>query len=232
MDLSSFSVFSNDIALDTEKGIITKTYSLNVDVDISHHELKKLMDDYILSMRKANINIPKVIDSSSDEHSITYVCEFCGRNIVEIGLTMDTFLNFKIHIKRMLEMVSLAMKNRLYFDPHPKNFVFDKNDNIYYVDFFPPYTKELKEKRLAIAKESEKKIISDNYDYFHDNFLPPHFCGDFLNINPKFEIFFSEIYNEASNLEIVSDSLEEFIAVAKSIRRTEDLRIERKIDLL
>ena len=219
MDLRDFSVFNNNISLD-------------LDLGITHHDLKKLMDDYIKSMTLSGINIPKTIESFSDKNSVTYVCKFSGRNIIELGLSVDTFNNFRQHIKKMLQVINLAMKNQLYFDPHPKNFVFDENNNIYYVDFFPPYSKKLKEKRLAIAKKDEINVISDNYDYFYGDFLPFHFCGDFLNIDPGYEDYFYDIYDEAVNLHMVSKTCHEFIAMAKSIRLTEDERIQRKIDLL
>lgn len=232
MSLRNFSVFNNNISLDSKKSIITKVYSLNEEIGITHYDLKKLMDDYIESMTLSGINIPKTIDSFCDSSSVTYVCKFSGRNIIELGLSIDTFHNYKQHIKKMLQSIHLAMKNQLHFDPHPKNFVFDENNNIYYVDFFPPYTQKLKEKRLAIAEKNERKIISDNYNFFYGDFLPCHFCGDFLNIDQRYEDHFFDIYNEAVNLNIVSKTFDEFITMAKSIRRTEDERLQRKINLL
>ena len=122
--------------------------------------------------------------------------------------------------------------NDLYFDPHPKNFVFNKNDDIFYVDFFPPYSDYLKAKRLQVAKSNEKQIIDENYQLFTKEFLVVHFCGDFLNIDLKFEGVFDKIYAIAKNMGIYTGTLMDFASEAKHVRHIEDTRLQQDIYLL
>ncbi len=232
MELNKFSVISTNVEYDRTNNIIRKTYSMNVHIDITTIELKTLIDKYLLSIQDINIPISKIVNSYVEGDHIVYESEYCGRNIIELGFDISKFDNFKIYIAKMLEIVKLAKDNDLYFDPHPKNFVFNGDNDIFYVDFFPPYTDYLKDKRLHSAKNSEIQIIDENYQFFTKGFLAEHFCGDFLNIDLNAEKIFEQIYSMSKDIGLYSGSLNDFVCKAKYIRHIEDVRLKKNIFLL
>ena len=203
-----------------------------MDVGIPIVGIKKLLDDYIELLQASNINMPEVMTSYIQGKNLVYEEKYCGKNIIELGLTVENFDKFKPLVAKMLEVINQAMIADVYFDPHPKNFVFDSVFNAYYVDVFPPYSDYLKMKRLEVAADNEKQIITDNWNFFTKEFLAAHFCGDFLNIDRSFENCFGQIYEIVQNLKMFNGKSDEYIALAKKIRNTEDIRIEREIYLL
>jgi hypothetical protein len=231
MELNKFSVVSTNIEHDIVNNIILKKYKKNTSTDISIEELKELVDSYILTLKSSGIPIPDVIESYVEQDILVYKSKYCGKNIIELGFNISNFDVYTSQIKKMLNLVKIAIKDNLFFDPHPKNFVF-KDTGIFYVDFFPPYGETLKEKRLSIAKPDEKKIINENFDFFTQSFLLEHFCGDFLNIDKNSEEIFKSIYNLCYDMKFSVTSYEDFIKKAKYIRSIEDERLNRGIFLL
>ena len=232
MDLDKFSVVSTNVEYDMHSNVIRKKYTKNVDLPITIVELKKLTDEYLFSLKDAQIPIPNVTKSYIKNEFIIYESEYCGKNIIELDFDVLKFDNFKNYIIEMLKVVKIAIDNNLYFDPHPKNFVFNDKNKILYVDFFPPYTDNLRKKRLNIADNNELEIIDINYQFFTKEFLAEHFCGDFINIDKNCESIFSDIYLLAKELNMVNSSKEDFMKKAKYIRSIEDLRLEKNIYLL
>ena len=116
MQLNDFSVVSTNVELNTKINIIKKTYSKNVEIDITTIELKELMDDYINSLKVSNITIPEIVSSYIQDEKIIYECEFCGNNIVQAGLTMSNFDEF-IPSEQILIYVPQKLS---FFVPHNK----------------------------------------------------------------------------------------------------------------
>lgn len=231
MELNKFSVISTNIELDKEKNTIKKTYKKNTNLGLNTIELKSLIDRYILSLKRAAIPIPEVINSYISNERIIYESTYCGKNIIEMGLNNANFGSFLPQIAEILDVIKSAINADLYFDPHPKNFVFE-DSRIYYVDFFPPYCSELLNKRLEIAKSSEVDLIRENYSFFTKDYLTEHFCGDFLNIDKKFEQFFYLIYKTCVEMGLSNSNLVEFSKKAKYIRGLEDERLAKGIYLI
>lgn len=232
MDLDKFSVLSTRIERDTNRSLIRKKYKKNVALQLSVSELKKLVDKYITDLKKANIPIPAILNSKIEEETIVYETKYCGKNIIELGFKIEKFDLFKNHIAKMAQILKKAMKKNIYFDPHPKNFVFDNNDEIFYVDFYPPYSDNLKKIRISQASIEHAEIIDKNFSFFTKDFLPEHFCGDFLNIDKKSECIFKEIYLIEKDQGISLNNEKDFINQAKYIRSIEDLRLKKNIYLL
>ena len=231
MDLDKFSVLSTRIERDTNRSLIRKKYKKNVVLQLSVSELKKLVDKYITDLKKANIPIPAILNSKIEEETIVYETKYCGKNIIELGFKIEKFDLFKNHIAKMAQILKKAMKKNIYFDPHPKNFVFDNNDEIFYVDFYPPYSDNLKKIRISQASIEHAEIIDKNFSFFTKDFLPEHFCGDFLNIDKKSECIFKEIYLIEKDQGISLNNEKDFINQAKYIRSIEDLRLKKNIYL-
>ena len=77
-----------------------------------------------------------------------------------------------------------------------------------------------------------KDLVKKNLSFFEKNFLPEHFCGDFLNIDKNSETIFDKIYLLEKKLGITSVNKQSFIKKAKYIRSIEDQRLEKNIYLL
>jgi len=232
VQLNDFSVVSTNIEYDHISNIIRKTYSMNTSIDITVTELKILIDEYLVSIQDANIPISKIINSYVKGSYLVYESKYCGKNIIELGFDMSKFDDFTIYIAKMLEVVKKAKYSGIYFDPHPKNFVFNTEGDIFYVDFFPPYTDYLKAKRLNCASKDEIQIIEENYQFFTKEFLAEHFCGDFLNIDLNAEDIFEKIYSMSKDIGLYTGSLNDFVCKAKHIRHIEDMRVKKNIFLL
>jgi len=232
LDLDQFSVISTKIEKDSKNNIIRKKYKKNVELPLSTSDLKKLVDNYIADLKKADIPIPEILKSELEGDTIVYETRFCGKNIIELGFKIEKFDFFKKYISKMVQILKIAMEKNIYFDPHPKNFVFDDNDEIFYVDFYPPYSHNLKKIRKSQASIEHAKIIDKNFSFFTKDFLPEHFCGDFLNIDEKSECIFKEIYLIEKDHGISLDIEQNFIKQAKYIRSIEDLRLKKNIYLL
>ena len=232
MDLDKFSVLSTRIERDSKRNLIRKKYKKNIGLTLSILELKKLVDKYISELKNANIPIPAIINSKLEGETIVYETKYCGKNIIELGFKIEKFDMFKKHIAKMAQILKKAMINNIYFDPHPKNFVFDDNDEIFYVDFYPPYSDKLKKIRMSQASTEDAEIIDKNFSFFTKDFLPEHFCGDFLNIDEKSEHIFKEIYfiEKEQGISLINEK--DFISQAKYIRFIEDLRLKKDIYLL
>ena len=232
MDLQKYSVISTSLAYDKKRNIIKKKYKKNTQLSLSTIKLKKLVDNYILQLKNSKIPIQNIVQSYIEDEFLVYETRHCGKNIIELGFDISRINDFKEHIIMMLHIIKKAIKNNIYFDPHPKNFVFNKKGEIFYVDFYPPYTDNLKEMIISIANIDHVEIIKKNYFFFKKNFLLEHFCGDFLNIDKNSEVIFDKIYQLVKELGILTSSQKNFIKKAKYIRSIEDLRLEKNIFLL
>ena len=232
MALEKFSVISTSLEYDKLRNTIKKKYKKNTTIPISIIEIKKLIDDYIILLKNSKIPIPNVVESYIEDEFIIYETKYCGKNIIELGFSISKFDVFKNYIIKMLHIIKKAMKNDIYFDPHPKNFVFNEKDEIFYVDFYPPYTDSLEKMLLSVSSPEHAEIIKKNFSFFKKDFLPEHFCGDFLNIDKNSNNIFNKIYLLEKELGISSSSHKSFIKKAKYIRSIEDLRLKKNIYLL
>lgn len=232
-DLSRFSVISTNIKIINYKGMVylEKRYKPNINLGISNSKLKQLIDEYIVALSNGSISIPEIRESFVDNNEIVYLCDFSGQNLIEMGFSTQTFNKYIPQIQNIMRILKLAQNAKLMIDPHPKNFVF-KSSKITYVDFYPPYSDKYVSIRMRFARESEKKIIETNFEYFRNSYLAPHFCGDFLNIDRNSRIFFKQIYEMSIQAGIYDGNYEKFQAEAIKIRSTEDTRIRKGIFLI
>ena len=72
MDLEKFSVISTSIEHDGLNDIIKKKYKKNTQISLSTKELKKLIDNYILILKKSEIPIPNIVQSYIENEFIVY----------------------------------------------------------------------------------------------------------------------------------------------------------------
>ena len=89
----------------------------------------------------------------------------------------------------MIDICAKAHDNKLFFDPHIRNFTL-KQGQLFYVDTFPPYgTKYLD---LLISYNPKfKNRIKEHFDLYAFNMIPHHFLSDFKKTFPND----SKLYN-------------------------------------
>jgi hypothetical protein len=232
---SKFSVLGTHVAFSSDGNQspwVDKFYTPNIDLGISLETLKAAIDTYIDELTQAGVPIPKVLDSGIKANQLYYRSEAKGKNIIELGFTPENASLFSPHFEAMLGVIQKAHQAGVAFDPHPKNFVFE-NDQISYVDFYPPYGDRFDGWRLAqVTSEEEREIVSLNLSYFRTPHLAQHFCGDFLNIDRGSNIIFEQLYELAKKEHLFTGTFSEFEKQARTIRALEDRRIAAKIFLV
>ncbi|WDP88930.1 MAG: hypothetical protein HUN04_03955 [Desulfobacter sp.] len=196
-------------------------------------EIKQLTDRYIKQLRKKGIPLPVVEESFNEGDRLIYICHFHGPNIQQNFSLDDLMQGDNDVVEQISKIISLAVQSGLFIDPHPKNFVCDKENVVHYVDFSPPYIQEFMEMREAMAEGEELEIIQKNFSYFGPDYLPFHFVGDFFNIYPEIpESVLSFLYETLSKNVAVRCEFRPFIEQAKKVRALEDLRLAKSIYLM
>ncbi len=215
------------------KKCLRKVYKPNILDIVSLSEIKQMTDRYYNQLSNVLNRVPKILNSEIKENCIIYNVEKRGKNIFDMNFDIKTFDNFKVYIEKMVDMLNEAFISGIYIDPHPKNFVVE-GDEVFYVDFFPPYSEEYNEKVLDKFKGNKEsyQIVKKNLGYFKGIDIFPHFCGDFLNINKNYIKLFGEIFNLIKPLVRDFYNYEEFVKKANEIRNLEDLRIEKGVYLV
>lgn len=173
----------NDTLITLNGEIISKRFILK---KINYSESEKvshLIYDYYQELKSTGIPLPKLFSYNNLDFSF----EYCGDSLIEIlkkDNLSDSFL------EDVIEQISLILKkcaiNKVSMDPHIKNFTI-LNGEVYYVDTFPPVSKEYI-KLLSKYNSKNKKHIIDHLNTWGPNQLRYHFLADIFktkNLNPK-----------------------------------------------
>ena len=231
---SKFSVINTNVKLyvDGPNHFVKKTIKPNlVYNNVSIDKIKSWIDRYIEILIKANIPLPPISDEKIIGKNIIYNCDFMGKNITQLFSPIESIIDNKIILDKIIEIIYCAQKNDVYLDPHPKNFVV-KGEEVFYVDFTPPYQiKEYRDSRLGLeSNRAKKKFIYDNFKVFSPINLFYHFIGDFLKISSN-STFINLLYKKISHNGFLLSNIEEGMTIARSIRKLEDERDLKGIKL-
>ncbi len=215
------------------ESLVEKTISRNAPLDVTLTELKAEMDSYRDQLTTAGVPMPRVVESQVTDDTIVYLCEDGGLNLVERYEQPELLTNGRADVlTSALGIIKRAIDAGLAIDPHIKNFVGEDAD-LTYVDFSPPLTMAYVEARCAVARDTERDILRENFAYFTPYFLPYHFAGDFLNVDPTADRLFPALHALLTDTGLISDvPLAEFISQARAIRALEDRRLQERIYLI
>ena len=163
---------------------------------------------------------------------ITFQCKNAGTNILEIYELNELVKGEgKQYLKLALKEIIKAIDSNINLDPHIKNFVIG-SEELFYVDFSPPYTKQFIEMRIEKSDLTEVDLIRENFQNFSPENLLHHFLGDFFNVDRKIPNEIIEgIYTVINEVSPQDLGMNEFLMKSKRIRASEDERIKRKIYL-
>ena len=212
---------------------VEKTIGCNVPLPISPAELQAEMDAYRAQLIAAGVPMPRVADSRVTDASIVYLCEDGGLNLVEQYERPAVLTNGRVDVLlSAIGILQRAIDAGAAIDPHIKNFV-GEDANLAYVDFSPPLTENYVEARCSTAEPEEQTILRENFAYFTPYFLPYHFAGDFLNVDPSAERLFPALHALLTDAGLLDGvGLAEFVSQARAIRALEDRRLREHIYLI
>ena len=230
----NFSVINTDLELikDGGKIFVKKYFQLNVDFPCPLKRIKEWIDTYINQLCDGGINMPAIQDSFIEANRIVYICDYAGENIIQIFPNIEDLLTHNDIFEAMCNILRIAQVNKLYIDPHPKNFVV-MNRVVSYVDFSPPYQiKAYRDARLQIETDLfRQNIIKNNFDVFHPKNVFYHFIGDFISITNNRKLN-EQIYNKIRKKNFVDLPIISGMEKASQIRKTEDLKFTHNIYLM
>ena len=163
----------NDTLITLKGEIISKRFILKK-IDYSESKkVSKLIYDYYKELKGTGISLPKLFFHNNLDFSF----EYCGDSLIEILKKNDLTESF---LDDVIEQISLMLTqcavNKVSMDPHIKNFTI-LNGKIYYVDTFPPVSKEYV-KLLSKYNKKNKKHIIDHLNTWKPEQLRYHFLAD------------------------------------------------------
>jgi len=236
-NLGKYSVFGGKFKI-IDKGsekLIIKEVVLTAVAGSFKDVVQSFILEYIKSMKEAEIPLPNLKDYFIKGKKLVFICEYKGSNIIQStkGLEPSHLVTVNLDkTKQMLDIIRLAQKAGIFFDPHIKNFVIGENGKVYYVDFSPPYLRKYMELRLKLADESEKEIIKKNFDYFSPKEIGYHFAGDLLKIDKRYIQIMPQLYELLKEKNIIMSTYSDFLKKANLIKDIELTRDKRKISLI
>tara|TARA_B110000438_G_C15609166_1_gene561453 strand:- start:157 stop:519 length:363 start_codon:yes stop_codon:yes gene_type:complete len=83
---------------------------------------------------------------------------------------------------QILDMLQIIQKGKLYFDPHPKNYVLE-NNALNYIDFTPPWIDPYFKLRFSRCNYDEIGRLRDFFNCMHYGEMGYHLAGGLLKID-------------------------------------------------
>ena len=163
----------NDTHIKFKANYVEKTYILKKISPEKSSLVSRLICDYYKDLKNAGISIPKLLS----KRGLIFNFEYCGSGLMEIlknkKLTNSYMKNLLNQIESILKN---CRKNKVGLDPHIKNFTL-LDDKVFYVDTFPPVSKEYINLLIRHNKEFKKEIKLHLKNY-KPNKLFYHFLAD------------------------------------------------------
>lgn len=188
----------------------------------------EMYSEYLANWSNFKYFLPTKIDIQDNYLVISQ--DIHGESVLEKN-KLDLALIEKI-LDPIIELCNYAKTNKLFADPHIKNFTI-KDEAFKYVDISPPYSKKYNNFVILKAKNAlEKNILEKNCEYFRWDWLPYHFAGDLLSINLESIAWFDIIFQKVKFLLPKSIDKNSFYEKAITVRYYEDKRSLIGLNLL
>ena len=231
-----FSVHNTRIRRRAVNGVsvVEKTIRPNAPLPLSLAELAREMDAYRAALTGAGVPMPAVSERWEDgAGGVVYLCEDGGPNLVERYAAPDPRVPDQADaLAEAVSVIRRVVEEGLPLDPHIKNFVGEAG-RLRYVDFSPPLTDAYVEARCSAAQGEERRILRENFLRFQPEFLPYHFAGDFLNVDPSAERLFPDLHEMLTESGLLAGvPFADFAAQARAVRAIEDLRLREGVYLI
>ena len=238
MRINNYSVLNTktNIRKKNSYKILDKKFSFNVRGMTEKKIVKKvflMIKKYYSQILESGINIPKIENISLRSNKIVCSMNYEGKNLIEKKFNYSNVQLFSKYLDKIFEIIKLAKKNKIKIDPHIKNFVINSQDQVFYVDIFPPYCKEYETLReLFYQTEEEKKICNQNFTFFNSSNLFYHFVSDIIKIDTRFHYKIDFFYKKLRKIKAINSSKSFFKKKVIQIMKIEKLRIKKKYFLV
>ena len=170
------------------KTIPKKNYKLINDCIVNYHN----------NLFRNCTGIPKLI---SNRKNLEFKFEYCGESLSKIlQKKMIKEKEMKIILKGVTRILNLCEKKKIDIDPHFKNFTV-KNNNVFFVDLYPPMNKKFINVLLKYNKKVKEKIEKHLKTWSYKN-IKHHFLADLKKskyINRNF-YYYSKKYFIENNI--------------------------------
>lgn len=238
MKLNKFSKINTGTKILKKKNgeiFIDKNFKINVDSMKNKKTLKiilKLVKSYFNRVKSSGIKIPNLIFLKIKSDKILCRMDYKGKNLIQKGLKFYNIKKFSKNIDGILDIIFIAKSKKIMLDPHIKNFVIDKNENVFYVDIYPPYSKNYQKLRQYFFKKNENEILINNFKYFYPRNLFYHFVSDIIKIDLNFEKNLNFFYEKLKRKKFILSNKKFFKKKVFEIANTEILRENKKYYLI
>lgn len=187
-----------------------------------------IYEKYITDWKKYQCFLPTKVDIENEY--LVVIQELYGEPfLIENNFSEE---NLNLVLPQIIELCNYAQENKLYADPHIKNFTI-KDKKLMYVDISPPYSPEYN--NFVVRKTSnklEKHILKSNCEFFRWDWLPYHFAGDLLSLNLDSILLFDFIYEKIRCVLPRDIDKKSFYQKAITVRYYEDKRSLLGLNLL
>jgi hypothetical protein len=234
MKIKKFSKINTEIKFVNNK--ILKIYNINHTKQIDIKMLRFIKNEilnYYNEIKKSNILTADLYNLKIKNKKIHCSMSYEGKNLLQSGLSYKNYLENLNYVIQCLDLLNLAYKNKIFIDPHIKNFVLNKEKEIKYVDIYQPLTSRYMKYRINQSTSLlEKKIIKKNFDYFSYKYIFFHFFADLVKVNKNF-LKYKNLY-----LKIIEDKYSvkvskiNFLKIIYKIKKIELQREKLKIFLI
>lgn len=234
-----FSVFGNEFETVVENNITYLVKKIKLTTLQNHHLhlVYQYTLNYFSKFQEAAIPFPEVKKHSlnEEEKRIRLVCKYEGSNVMQLLQekgSSSLFHEARPWLQQIMQIFKQAQNFLLYIDPHPKNFVVNEEQKVYYVDFSPPCVPEYMQLLLDQLPGEDRTIAEKNFECFHPRVLGYHFAADLLKENLGYQEIMKDLYDFFLRGGIISSGYPEFLQRAEEIKAIELERVRRKVFLI
>lgn len=224
IDVSQFSRTKKEFKLITknEQPHLVKEFGLRTLAGKHHpHIFYRQILEYLAAVEKAAVEMPAMVEHYVSGDTLSFTCRYHGKNFLQIAKNPKELVGKLLpHTKKVISILRKFQRAGVCMDPHIKNFVIDE-DEVYYVDFSPPYSPEYNKVVLNATPSEHKEIVQKNLDCFNPDMLGFHFAGDLLKESDEYLVIMPEIYNLLIDEKVIDVSYEEFLRKANEVKQIE-----------
>ena len=169
----------------------------------------KIINKNIVLYHKKLLNccngIPKLIYNKND---LEFSFQYCGKSLDRVLRKKISLYKMKIILDGVILILNNCEKKKINIDPHFKNFTI-MNDKIYYVDMFPPPTRQYINLLIKYNKSIQYKIKKHLKTYSY-KIIKQHFIADLKKskfINRKFYFYTKKYFLKKKTIPYINYKL-------------------------
>lgn len=213
--MAKFISYNKTIVKLNKKRQIKKIYKINT-IPVKYYKyINNEINKYYTKLSKCK-NIPRLI---KNKKNLEFYFEYCGNSLFDI---LQAKKLTKVKMEKILygvtQILNFCEKNKINIDPHFKNFTI-LNNNVYFVDIFPPLTKKYIQLLTHFNKKIKNKIIK-HLNTWNYQLIKQHFIADLKKskfINRNFYLFAKKYFVKNKLIKKISyKKINRIIAIEES----------------